>query len=493
MVRISIAFVALTALAFHAEVRTAASDGREDGSTGEQPAAPKACHWTLVDGKTNPLGSPLPETIELARIYDDKPPSGDGLGCPDPLLLPDGTLLVVSKRYHCDYPDRKNLARRYKAASTMEIYRSGDGGRTWQFVGPLDPDPDCYDMLVCLFRPDGAPPGFARALVERLVKGDRLQTTWTYFTEDSGRTWSKRQLVFGPDADKGGGLSHAFNGIKNLSDGTLLMPMQRIGPWHRVLGEGYRLLFLPPVVARCRPTSDPKTMGSRRQHWELLEVGHDLPACEISSPVAIVSEPDVVMRPDGSMLLVMRSSCGWMFQSESADNGRTWSRLHRSTFGCTCSKSQLLPLADGTVLLAHHDANNTEGVLKRNPLAVSVSRDGGFTWERTVSIAWRSFWHYGYPSGVELPDGDILYFTRYGPLHDAEAIGVTRVSRRFLDTARISLNAEGCRVEGGLLHLERPEATATAVGRLPLGYPIGTNITCTIQELSGRFQLLSIV
>jgi len=316
MIRMSAVIVVLAVLAFHAEGGTAA-DGREGGSTVEDAAARKARHWTLIDGETNPLGSPLPETIEVGRICDDKPPSGDGMGDNDPLLLPDGTLLLLSKRYHCEYPNRKKLARRYKAASTMEVRRSADGGRTWEFIGPLDPDPDCYDMLGCLFRPDGAPPGFARAFVERLVKGDRRQTTWTYCTEDAGRTWSKRQLVFGPEPEKGGGLSHAFNGIKRLSDGTLLMPMARMGPWHRVLGESHGLLFYPAVVLRCRPTSDPKTTGSRREHWELLEVGHDLPPCDTGSPAAIISESDVVVRPDSSMLLIMRSSCGWMFQSES--------------------------------------------------------------------------------------------------------------------------------------------------------------------------------
>ncbi len=467
MLRLSLAIVLATALAFQADVAAAAS--------------PEAKQWTLIDGKTNPLGSPLPETIEVGRVYDDKPPSGDGMGDNDPLLLPDGTLLLLSKRYHCKYPKRKDLAKRYKAASTMEVRRSADGGRTWEFLGPLDPAPDCFDMLGCLFRPEGAPPGFARAFVERRVKGDRQQTTWTYFTEDRGRTWSKRQLVFGPDPEKGVGLSHAFNGIKKLSDGTLLMPMQRYRP------------FLPPVVLRCRPTGDPVTMGSRREHWELLEIPHDYPLCDAGSPAAVISESDVIVRPDGSMLLIMRGSCGWMFQSESSDNGRTWSRLHRSTFGCTNSKHHLLPLRDGTLLMVHHDANNSEGCIKRSPMAVSVSRDGGFTWERTVSVGWNSFWHYGYPKGLELPSGDILYFTRYGPLHDAESIGVTRVSRRFLDTAQIRLGADGCRVENGRLHIERPEATAAAVNRLPLGYPIQTSIECTVNKLSGRFQLLSIV
>ena len=450
-------------------------------------------YWTLIDGKTNPIGSPLPETIELKPMCEHGPSLGDALGCPDPLLLPDGTILLLNKRYHCDYPDRRALARRYDAPSTMEARRSTDGGRTWDLLGPLDPNPRFYDMLGCLCRPDGAPPGFARAFVERLVKGDRLQTIWTYYTEDAGKTWSDGHLVFGPEPVKGGGLSHAFNGIKKLADGTLLMPMQRIGPWHRVLGEGYRLLFLPPVALRCRPTCNPKTMGTQREHWEFLEVGHDLPACEISSPAAIISESDAIVRPDGSMLLIMRSSCGWMFQAESSDHGRTWSRLHRSTFGCTNSKHHLLCLRDGTVLMAHHDANNTEGALKRSPLSVSVSRDGGLTWERTVSVGWNSFSHYGYPKGFELPDGDLLFFSRYGPLHDAEAIGVTRVSCRFLDHARISLNAEGCRIEDGLLHLDRGEATAAAANRVPLGYPITTSVECTIQELRGRFQLLSIV
>ena len=476
-----------------AALRPCGAAERPDSKGGRSVAKPR--HWTLLDAKTNPLGTPLPETTRPACTPDGKPSLGDAVGCPDPTLLPDGTLLLLNKRYHCAYADRRKLARRYRTPSTIEASRSADGGRTWEALGPLDPDPRFYDMLGFVVHPDGAPPGFARAFIERLAvgMGHRLQTTWTYTTEDGGKTWSKGTLLFGPEPEKGGGLSHAFNGLHKLPDGTILIPMQRLGPWRRVLRERGGLIFYPPVVLRCKPTGDPTTMGSKREHWQLLEVGHDLPLCDTATPAAIISEPDAVVRPDGSMLLVMRSSCGWMFQAESPDGGTTWSRLHRGTFGCTNSKHGLLRLRDGTVLMAHHDANNTEGNLKRTPLSVSVSRDGGFTWERTVSVGWKSWWHYGYPRLFELPDGDVLAFSRYGPLHDAVAMGVTRFKRSFLDTARISLNAEGCRIEGGVLHITGSEATATAANRLPLGYPITTSIECTVHELKGRFQLLSVV
>ncbi|HUT33548.1 MAG TPA: sialidase family protein [Planctomycetota bacterium] len=458
-------------------------------------ASARERRWVLIDGETNPLGAPLPETTAVPCTPDGKPRLGDALGCPDPCLLPDGTILLLNKRYHCDYAGRRSQPRLYQVPSTMEVSRSTDGGRTWDYIGPLDSDPRFHDMLGFAFHPKGAPAGFARAFVERLAKGlgHKLQTTWTYTTEDGGKTWSQGELLFGPEPEKGGGLSHAFNGVQVLADGIVLLPLQRLGPWRRVLGEKGGLVFHPPVVLRCKPTDDPRAMGARREHWEALEVGHDLPTCDTATPAAILSEPDAVARPDGSLLLIIRSSCGWMFQSGSPDGGKTWTRLHRSTFGCTNSKHSLLPLRDGTLLMAHHDANNTESVLKRTPLSVSLSRDGGRTWERTVSVGWKSFWHYGYPQGIELPDGELLFFSRYGPLHDAEAVGVTRVSRQFLESARISLNAEGCRIEGGVLHLEHPEAATSAANRLPLGYPATTCVEATVGELKGRFQLLSLV
>ena len=116
----------------------------------------RARSWTLIDGETNPVGSPLPETIGAPLSPDGKPHLGDAVGCPDPVLLPDGTLVLLSKRYHCAYADRRKLARLYKTPSTMEVSRSTDGGRTWVLVGPLDPDPRFYDMLGCLLHPDGA-------------------------------------------------------------------------------------------------------------------------------------------------------------------------------------------------------------------------------------------------------------------------------------------------------------------------------------------------
>lgn len=439
-------------------------------------------YWTLIDRHTDPLGAPEPETIEIARLTEEGPPSGDAIGGSDPLLLPDGVLLLVNKRWHSPLPGR-DFGRRYPTRGTHEVRRSKDSGRTWELLGPLDPDPDGVDMTASLVHPNGAATGFARVFVERRVNGEPPRL-FTLCTHDAGERWGEKQIALECDLEAGVGFSHAFNGLKKLEDGTFLLPMQRRSD----------RVFLPPVLLVCRPTADPTTMGSQPDHWEIIEVGHDLPESDPGGPAAIISEPDVMVRPDGTWLLIMRSSCGWMFECESEDGGRTWSRLRRSAWGCTNSKHHLLRLRDGTVLMAHHDANNTQSypTQKRSPLALSVSRDGGRTWERTVSAAWRSDWQYGYPKGIELPDGDLLYFSRYGENHDAQCVGITRVARAFLDGARISQNAEGGRLIDGVLHIERSDATFTSVDRRSLSYPVSSEIELTIDDLEGRFALLSL-
>jgi hypothetical protein len=433
--------------------------------------------WNLIDGETCPLGSPVPETVEIAEMEKEEPPSGDAAGTGDAVILPDGTLLLSNKRYYSPLPGR-NRGRWYKSKSVCEVRRSRDWGHTWEHLGAIDPDPDGEDMTVSLVHPDGAPESFVRVFVERSGR------FFTYCSYDAGGTWEDKRLLFDRDAPEIY-LSHPFNGLKKLADGTILIPMQRCGGG----------TFYPPVLARCLPRDNPTQTGSLREHWELIEIGHDLPQCYTRGPAGIISESDVIPRPDGSLLWIMRSSCGWMFVCESFDNGASWSRLRRDrNFGCTNSKHHLLKLADGTLLMSHHNANNTQRhpYHRRSPLAVAVSRDGGISWDRSVSVAWQSDWHYGYPKGLELPDGDVLYFSRYGENHDARSIGLTRVKREFLDSARVSQDAEGGHFEGGVFYITGPDAKLTAVNRQELSFPVESEIEFAVDELAGRFQMLAI-
>ncbi len=435
--------------------------------------------WNLIDSETCPLGSPIPETVEIAEMEKESPPSGDAISTGDAVVLPDGTLLASNKRYHSSLPGRDS-GRKFKTGAVCEVRRSRDWGHTWEYLGAIDPDPEGkHDMTVSLVHPDGTPDSFVRVFVER--EGQ----FFTYCSYDAGETWVDKRLLFDRDGPEYY-LSHPFNGLKKLADGTILIPMQRCGGG----------TFYPPVLARCLPQDDPTQMGSLREHWELIEVGHDLPPSFTRGPAGIISESDVILRSDGSLLWIMRSSCGWMFVCESFDNGSSWSRLRRDkTFGCTNSKHHLLKLADGTVLMSHHNANNTlrHPYHKRSPLAVAVSRDGGFSWDRSVSVAWKSDWHYGYPKGIGLPDGDILYFARYGENHDARSISVTRVKREFLDNARVSQDADGGHFESGVFHVTGPDANLTAVNRRELYFPVKSEIEFAVDDLTGRFQILAII
>lgn len=436
--------------------------------------------WNLISSDENPQGYPIPETTKIVDMEKEYPPSGDAVCTGDAIVFPDGTILLSHKRFHSSLPGR-DKGRRYKSGTPSEVRRSRDNGYTWEFLGAIDPDPEGNDMTVSLLRPDGSPDNFVRAFIERSGQ------FFTYCSHDGGETWIDKRLLFDyDDPEKILHLTHPFNGLKKLADGTVLMPMQR---W----GSGST--FYPPVLARCLPIDDPIDMGSLREHWEIIEVGYDVPECCTRSPAAIISESDVVQRSDGSLLWIMRSSCGWMFICESFDNGNTWSRLHRdNVFGCTNSKHHLLKLADGTILMSHHNANNTQRnpFHKRTPLAVAVSRDGGFSWERSVSVAWKSNWHYGYPKGLELPDGDILYFARYSDNHDSRSISATRVKREFLDTTCVSQDADGGYFEDGIFHITGPDAKLTAVNRQELNFPVEAELEFVVDKLDGRFQILAI-
>jgi len=92
------------------------------------------------------------------------------------------------------------------------------------------------------------------------------------------------------------------------------------------------------------------------------------------------NEPTVIQRSDGSLLTFMRPhdrdpAERFILQSESFDNGRTWSKAKRTRIKNPSSAVELLKLRNGHVVLAFN--NSREG---RSPLCLALSLDDGNTW-----------------------------------------------------------------------------------------------------------------
>jgi len=106
-------------------------------------------------------------------------------------------------------------------------------------------------------------------------------------------------------------------------------------------------------------------------------------------------EPTIAERRDGSLLVLLRSTLGRLFEAESKDRGESWSEPRESALIAPQSEPCLkrIPSTGDFVVIWNHTlpyALTEEGSKvtghPRNPLTAAISRDDGATWENYRDI-----------------------------------------------------------------------------------------------------------
>jgi hypothetical protein len=158
-----------------------------------------------------------------------------------------------------------------------------------------------------------------------------------------------------------------------------------------------------------------------------------------------IEELQVMRHSDGRLLAFMRtgwshqiggipvrkdipSACGeesgdHMMLMESSDNGITWGSP-RTVTSYGEPHGHLLELSDGRLLCTYASYHLPYGIY------AIISNDGGKTWdtEHPVHLASSLTVYVGWPTSVQLPDGDILTaytITAYEPENDEKTFGVS--------------------------------------------------------------------
>ncbi len=199
---------------------------------------------------------------------------------------------------------------------------------------------------------------------------------WTRRSIDGGKTWEKpvRQIVSAPHG-----------------------PIQLHN--HQLLYLGTGILNNEKVIGTEISRNDGKT-------WKLIST------IKIPQELSINDfwEPTVVEVSDNHLIALVRynsgnESSGYLFQSESNNGGKSWSRLHKTPIWGF--PAHLLKLSNGWILAVY-------GV-RKPPFGerACISKDGGKTWdiENEITLSQGTNGDLGYPSSVQLKDGSI--FTVY--------------------------------------------------------------------------------
>ncbi len=95
-------------------------------------------------------------------------------------------------------------------------------------------------------------------------------------------------------------------------------------------------------------------------------------------------QPTLWESTDGNVHMLIRTSAGYIYRSDSKDYGNTWSKAYKIDLPNPNSGIDLVKLNNGTLALLYNDDNKNWG--SRGNLKLAMSKDNGHTWKNIVDI-----------------------------------------------------------------------------------------------------------
>jgi predicted neuraminidase len=202
-------------------------------------------------------------------------------------------------------------------------------------------------------------------------------TTRTSYSADGGRTWdAARPLVPGATAPRG----PVKNKLIVLSDGDWLAPgsVETEEVWDAVVdrssdkGLTWQRSDVPLDHLPTRAPAEGMWQGlAANALWE-TNLDRVFRWDGVIQPTLWESRP-------GRVHMLLRSTRGRIYRSDSEDGGRTWAVAYPTNMPNNNSGIDLDRLADGSLVLAYNPVDGNWG--RRTPISLARSGDNGATWE----------------------------------------------------------------------------------------------------------------
>ena len=269
------------------------------------------------------------------------------------VVLPDGEILTVEG---------------------VSVHRSKDKGITWLSEKILDADKFSVGGQGAIVRtPDGIIV-FAFSNLKELSYGKDNKGKWgegniedwvlpvyVIRSPDDGKTWSEPILI-----------QKSWNGATRsmiqLKSGRILLVGQSVIPWVHTT-----LTYASDDGGKTWKASNEFTIGETNSH------DHDG-----------AMEAVIMQRNDNSVLMLIRTTKGVLYESVSTDDGMTWSEPEPTNINNSHCCAYLARLADGRAILIWNATPVGADIFgSREELSVAFSNDDAKTWSEPVIVAAR--------------------------------------------------------------------------------------------------------
>ncbi|MDO4273636.1 MAG: sialidase family protein [Eubacteriales bacterium] len=227
--------------------------------------------------------------------------------------------------------------------------------------------------------------------------GQKISDWRTYIriSEDGGNT-------FGPEKELVKGDSGGRGPVKNkpirLTSGRVLAPgslekntWKAFADWSEDGGETFtqsNLIGIPGIEKKkCQNEGDIPVSSQSFHHRGVIQ-------------------PTLWEDTEGVVHMLLRSSEGRVYRSDSHDGGSNWSEAYMTNVLNNNSGLDLTRLSDGRIVLVHNPVGKSWGA--RTPLSVSVSEDNGRSFNKVFDLE-KEEGEYSYPAIIS--EGNDCYIT----------------------------------------------------------------------------------
>jgi sialidase-1 len=133
----------------------------------------------------------------------------------------------------------------------------------------------------------------------------------------------------------------------------------------------------------------------------------------VDLPMRGAMEPHVEELRDGRLLMVMRTQLGAVYQSHSADGGKSWSKGVSLGIEApeSCPELVKVPATMDLALVwnaSRYDPRHFSHFGKRTPLSIAITRDDGRTWSKPRHIESDPGWAYSNPGALFTSKGTLV-------------------------------------------------------------------------------------